>query len=314
MLTLPLLVLVLVEAGARLVVRARTPEGMVFADDVVYTYAPHARVGDLQLNGAGCVGDELVPGRGPGVEVLLLGGSTSFSRAYVDAVRARLRERLGRADVRVGSAGKPRYTSATTRVLAAELVPRLRPDAVAVYLGINDTIYDTFRWLDGVPEVGVFDWRDPRRSLFWALLRYHVVDKRLRSRPGFGPDDLRSPEILGANLEAVLAVCRANGSAPVLATFAVALPTEDAALEARVRSEEARMEHFWGRVDSTLLAVAAHNRVVAELAAREGVRLAPVADRIPRDGEHFLDMCHLTHAANQILGATVADAVAEALP
>jgi hypothetical protein len=184
---------------------------------------------------------------------------------------------------------------------------------VAVYLGINDTIYDTFRWLDGVPEVGVFDWRDPHRSLLWALLRYQVVDKRLRSTPDFGSEGLRSPAILRANLEAILAPCRAHGSAPVLATFAVALPTEDALLETRVRASEARMEHFWGEVDSTLLAVAAHNRVMLELAAARGVPLAPVADRIPRDSDHFLDMCHLSFAANQILGATVADAVVEAL-
>ena len=93
-------------------------------------------------------------------------------------------------------------------------------------------------------------------------------------------------------------------------TVAVALPSEDRALEELVRVEEARMEHFWGRVDSTLLGVGAHNQVLGEVAREQDLPLAEVAESIPRDGEHFLDMCHLTAAANQILGSTIADAIA----
>jgi len=301
------------ELAARALVWWRAPPGMVFRDDLVYSFAPHAEVGGIKLNNLGCVGDELELGDAPSFRVLLLGGSTSFSQLYVDSVRSRLRERLGRPDVEVVSCGKPRYTSYINRVQLAELAPRYRPDVVVLYLGINDNIYNTFPWVDDLPDVGYLDWRDPATSIVADLVRYHLVAKRLRSRPDFGPDDLRSAAIFRANLEAMVTAARASGALPVLATFAVALPTADRDLEQQVRADEARMEHFWGRVDSTLLGVAAHNRVARELARSERLPLAPVAERIPRDRAHFLDLCHLTAAANRILGATIADAIVEGM-
>jgi hypothetical protein len=141
------------------------------------------------------------------------------------------------------------------------------------------------------------------------MVRYHVFEKRLWSRPDFGTGELRSVAILAGNVEAMVDAASASGARVVLCSFAVALPTDDPALEARVRAAEPVMEHFWGRIDSALLGVAAHNQRLAEIAAQRSLPLAPVASLIPRDSEHFLDLCHLTADGNRILGEGVADAV-----
>jgi len=309
-----LLSLAAAELAARVVVRWRTPPGMVFDPEIIYTYQPRAEVGDIVLNDVGCVGDDVEGSGTADLRVLLLGGSTSFSRSYVDTVRAHLRDRLEVAEVAVMSCGKPRYTSAINRVVLDRLLPRYRPDAVILYLGINDNIYNTFPWVEGLPDIGYFDWRSPRESLLVRMVRYHVLEKRLRSRPDFGPGELRSVAILAGNVEAMVAAAVAADSRVVLCSFAVALPTDEPELEARVRAAEPVMEHFWGHVDSTLVGVAAHNRAIAEIAARRGLPLAPVASLIPRDSEHFLDLCHLTAEGNRILGEAVADAVAGPIP
>jgi hypothetical protein len=309
-----LLGLALAELAARVVVRWRTPPGMIFDPEIIYSYRPHAEVGGITLNDVGCVGDDFEGSAAADLRVLLLGGSTSFSQVYVDTVRARLRDRLEVEAVAVMSCGKPRYTSATNRVVLERLLLRYRPDAVVLYLGINDNIYNTFPWVDGLPDVGYFDWRSPRESLLARMVRYHVFEKRLWSRPDFGPSELRSVSILAGNVEAMATAGRATGARVVLCSFAVALPTDDPQLEARVRDAEPVMEHFWGNLDSTLLGVAAHNQAIADIASRRGLPLAPVAALIPRDSGHFLDLCHFTAEGNRILGEAVADAVATADP
>ena len=147
---------------------------------------------------------------------------------------------------------------------------------MVLYLGINDNIYNTFPWVDEIPDVGYFDWRSPRSSLLVRMVRYHLFEKRLWSRPDFGPGELRSVAILAGNVEAMVDAASTAGARVVLCSFAVALPTGDHELEARIRSQETVMEHFWGRVDSTLLGVAAHNQAMSQIAARRGLALAPV--------------------------------------
>lgn len=151
----------------------------------------------------------------------------------------------------------------------------------------------------------VVRWRTPPGMVFDPEIIYSY-----RSHTTVGSMVLNDVGCVGDDVEAMVDAASAAGTRAVLCSFAVALPTDDHELEARVRSQEPVMEHFWGRVDSTLLGVEAHNRAMAEIAARRGLQLAPVASLMPRDSEHFLDLCHLTADGNRILGEAVADAVA----
>lgn len=300
-----------VEAASRLLVAARTPSGMRFGGDVLYSYAPRSRVQGMTLNDVGCIGDDALP-RGSGdaeIRVLLLGGSTSFSARYVAAVKGSLEIAHPGLRFRVMSCGRPRYTSWVNRVNLERNAAVWSPNVVVFYEGINDNIYNSFPWLTGAPTVGYFDARSLRSFVFLDLLRYYVVDKGLRSTPDFAGRSLRSPAIFRANVRGIVETARGRNAAAVVATFAIALPTDDERLAARIRSEEPVMRHFWGSVPSTIAGVRAHNEVVEALARQLDLPLARVAEAMPHDGAHFGDICHLTDEGNDVLGRVVAAAV-----
>jgi hypothetical protein len=267
----------------------------------------------MVLNDVGCIGDDALPenvqGGGAETRVLLLGGSTSFSARYVSFVKGSLHAIHPETRFRVMSCGRPRYTSWVNRVNLERNAAVWSPDVVVYYEGINDNIYNSFPWLVGEPTVGYFDARSLRSSVFLDLLRYHLVDKALRSVPDFENRPLRSPAIFEENVRGIVEIARRRNASAVLATFAIALPTSDAKLLARIRSEEAVMRHFWGNLSSTVAGVRAHDQVVERLAAQLNLPLACVAEAIPHDAAHFEDVCHLTDAGNEILSRIVAAAV-----
>ncbi|MEI6209220.1 MAG: hypothetical protein WCP20_20775 [Desulfuromonadales bacterium] len=308
-----LLSFLVVEAASRILVGRRTPPGMRFEESTLYSYAPFTRIQGMVLNDVGCVGDDALPKntRDDGVEtrVLLLGGSTSFSARYVSSVKESLQAMHPGSRFRVMSCGRPRYTSWVNRVNFERNAPVWAPDVVVYYEGINDNIYNAFPWLDGAPTVGYFDARSLHSSIFLELLRYHVVDKTFRSVPDFEARPLRSPVIFEENVRRIVEIARKRNASAVLATFAIALPTSDEKLLARIRSEESVMRHFWGNIPSTLAGVRAHEQVTESLAKRLGIPLARVAEAMPHDAAHFGDICHLTSAGNELLGRAIATAV-----
>jgi hypothetical protein len=302
-----------IEAASRILVGRRTPPGMRFEEPILYTYAPRTRVQGMVLNDVGCVGDDALQGSdsGGGTEtrVLVLGGSTSFSARFVSSVKKSLEATHPEHRFRVMSCGKPRYTSWVNRVDFERSAEVWAPDVVVYYEGINDNIYNSFPWLEGAPTVGYFDARSLHSSVFLDLFRYHVVDKALRSVPDFESRPLRSPAIYEENVRRIVEIARRRNASAVLATFAIALPTSDERLLARMRYEEGVMRHFWGNIPSTIAGVRAHNQVVEALANELGLSLARVAEAIPRDAAHFGDICHLRPVGNVILGRVIASAV-----
>jgi hypothetical protein len=309
-----LLALVLAEGASRFLVRRVTPPGMVFDDAVLYTYAPGTVLPGMTLNDVGCVGDDALS-RAPGeTRVLLLGESTSFSARYVSAVKGSLERARPDRRFRVMSCGKPRYTSFVNRVSFEKNAAVWSPDVVVWYGGINDNIYNSFPWLEGLPSVGYFDWRTRRSSVLFGLLEYHLVDKALRSVPDFAPDRIRSRAIYEENVAGIVGIARKRNAGVVLSTFAIALPTGDAKLLAKIMGDEGVMRHFWGNIDSTVAGVRAHNEILERLAARLGLTLARPDQVLFRDPAHFVDICHLTPDGNDLLGAAIAGAVGRGLP
>jgi hypothetical protein len=302
------------EAGSRALVLTRTPPGMLFEREVLYGFAPGTRIQGTTLNDIGCIGDDVRTPKVPAeLRVLLLGGSTSFSREYVDDVRATLTTRCPGRVPRVVSCGRPRYTSYVNRVNFEQNLSRLGWDALGLYMGINDNIYDSFPWLTDLPEVGYFDARTFRSSIFVGLLKYHILDKGFRSRPDFAGGALRSEAIFEANVRALCRDAESAGAAVALGTFAVAWPTTDSALADRIRRDEATMRHFWGNIPSTVLGVGRHNEKTRAIARERDLPLAPVDALLAHDSAHFVDMCHLTAEGNRLLGRAMGESLAEAL-
>ncbi|MCD4750636.1 MAG: SGNH/GDSL hydrolase family protein [Thermoanaerobaculales bacterium] len=304
------LVLFAAEALFRLAMFVKTPRGLVFDSAMVFSFAPRATVYGLKLNNIGALGDDVIPrtARGGSLRVFLFGGSTSYSLHYVNTVREALQNQLNR-DCSVTSFGRPRYTSYQARVLAQNVFAQYRPDVAVLYLGINDTIFDTFWWVDGPPNVGFMDWRDDWPPLLFQGIRYHLIHKRIRSTPSFPQGALRSERILRSNIEKIADEANQEGVHLVLSEFALAVPTDDQRLYSTIQDQEPVMRHFWGNIESTIRAVDAHNAVLGQIAIQRDIELAPVARMIPRSGEYFNDICHLTAIGNEILAKTVATSI-----
>ncbi len=304
------LALFVAECGARAVLAVNAHPGMVFDDEIIYTGEPHGLLFGVALNDVGCIGPDVrVPKRAEERRILLLGGSTSYATDYVDSVRETVSRNNPGLVVSVVSCGKPRYTSWVNMVNFRDRLVRYSPDVVVTYLGINDSIYNSFSWVEGLPDIGFFDWRSARRSAFLALLRYHVVDKRLRSTPDFPAGPLRSAAMLRENIEAIIATARSAGTRVVLSTFAIALPTDDPKLRARILADEPLMRHFWGNIDSTVRAVREHNEVMVALAAAHGLSLARPERVLRRDSGYFKDICHMEQPGKALLGEAIGDAI-----
>lgn len=304
--------LLLVETGSRFLLFTRTPDEMVFDDEIIYTYAPKASVAQMTLNDIGCIGDDLRdPGTADIPTLLLLGGSTTFSGFYVSEVKDSVSDAHAGQPLKVVSCGKPRYTSHTNRVNLEENLLRYRPAVIVLYMGINDNIYNSFPWVTNVPDVGYFNWRSKSESIFWRLLKYHLFEKRIFSTPDFAGQSLRSARIFEANVQGIIDLSRQHGAKVVLSTFAVAYPTDDVQLLQTIRAQEGVMRHFWGTLDSTVLGVATHNRLMLSLAKENGLPLVEVDRLIPRDGAHFIDLCHLTDPSYRLLAKEIAAAIVE---
>jgi len=293
-----LLSLAAAEFAARAVVRWRTPPGMVFDPEIIYTYQ-RARRGwghhpqRRRLRRRRRWGE-----RDADLRVLLLGGSTSFSRSYVDTVRARLRDRLEVAEVAVMSCGKPALHLGHHRVVLDRMLPRYRPHAVVLYLGINDNIYNTFRWVDGSRR-RLLDWRSPRESLLVRMVRYHVLEKRLWSRPDFGPGELRSVAILAGNVEAMVAAAAGAGVAGrCCARSRWPCPPTTRNSRPGCAPQSRSWSTFGGTSTRRCSVSPPNNRAIAEirLPARAAAGACSLADTAG-DSRHFLDLCHLTARA-----------------
>jgi hypothetical protein len=302
--------IVLCEVALRVLLFFTTPSCMVFDKDICYTYKPHCSVGSITMNNFGCIGDDMGLSKGAGeTRVLLLGGSTSFSREYVDGVKWKLSAFYPGRNIKVASCGRPRYTSYINKVNLEKNLLAYKPDIIALYMGINDNIYNTFYWMTGLPDVGYFNWRDFKASILYKMLKYHMLDKRLLSRPHFGKDELRSTAIFRENVSAIIDVAKANRIKVVLSTFAIALPSDDEKVTALVKSEEKKMQHFWGDVSSTVVGVEEHNRLTKDLSRTYGLPMADNYALIPKSSEYFVDICHLSARGIEMLSSTMAEAI-----
>lgn len=305
----------LLELGARLLIYSRTPTQMIFRDDIIYSYQPNSAPGGVVLNNVGCIGDYVAAERGENeVRVLMLGGSTSFSKAYVDAVDSEISGGMPSRKVTSFSCGRPRYTSYINRVNYENNLAAYEPDAVIIYLGINDNIYNAFPRVAELPQIGFFNWRAANSSVFYQVLKYYLIDKIFFSNPQFYDQPaLRSSDILARNTEQLIEEARSGGAVVVLGQFAVSSPTEDAELALRHEQDAKVMEHFWGSLRSTVYGVHQHNRVLAEISSKMDIPFVRLDSLIPKDSAHYVDICHFTPLGAEMQGRALGRAVLAAL-
>jgi lysophospholipase L1-like esterase len=149
---LPILVLGLGEFAGRIYVYARYGQpgksyGIYMADDELgATHRPNSYNSNSVINNWGLRNVEDTPEQKPAgaLRVYCSGGSTTFcynletADSWPSALQRELRRRPGHERDDVLNAGQICFSLAHEYCLAKRLIPRLRPDAVIIYTGINE--------------------------------------------------------------------------------------------------------------------------------------------------------------------------------
>jgi len=304
------------EGVTRLLVYLRSPRDIVYDQDLVYTIRPRGTLGGVTTNDVGCVGDDVNrPKDAEEKRVFLFGGSASCSSDYVEGISDVLTRLNPDYDVKVVSFGKPRYTSHSNLLDLTRNALHYDPDVIGFYLGINDSTYNVFRWLEGRPLSGFFDWRSAKRSVFLSVAKYHLIDKLFRARTTFTNTALRSTTKLRANVHAIIDVAQEHGIRVLFAPFVISYPTNDPVLLERIRSRESKMRCFWGSIESTAYAVRQHNQAIEDICRARGVQFAELDKRLfPADFDTFADICHMRPKFQRLLGNRIGEAIGKLGP
>lgn len=322
---LVLLLLVLGEVAGRLVMWARhgvpgKSYGIYQPDpELGATHRPNSYNSNSSINNWGLRNLDDFPENKPSgsTRVYCSGGSTAFcynlttAEAWPLVLQAKLRRLHGHERDEVLNAGQICFSIADEFALTRRLLPRLRPDVVVIYSGINEGMAATSMDL---AEPGVLDrllreqrWAVPTRNLaqtsFWmqnSVLRRFLeyrVNRWLaqqfpaRPRPATKPRPATTPathpyvrENFGQTLRRYLAFIRAHGAIPVVVAHGDN--------GSRPRANPLDLRNF-----------------AVEIARAEGAMVCdfePVFDRHPRRRECFIDSgVHVTREG--------ADVVAEEL-
>ncbi len=258
------------------------------------------------------------------MHVLLLGGSVLHEDwgAIPQALREQMTLATGK-EVRVHNLAEPGHTSLDSWYKYRWVAERSY-DLVLVYHGINELRLnncpeDVFR-----ADYGHYSWyrvinrfeRHPSwpdlASLYALVYRGTRLHEKViaphayipRDRPSeamvsFGGKVKTAPEF-ERNLTRLMQLAREGDQAVVLMTFCSYLP-EDYTLE---RFEAGTLDYclhscaaeIWGAPEQVAKGLKAHNRVIRELGKRfsKEVLFVDQAKHMPKDREHFNDICHLT--------------------
>jgi len=260
-------------------------------------------------------------------DVLLLGGSVLDP--HWGSIEQQLLEQLflaGHRNVRVSNVGTPAHTTRDS-LHKYRALSRHQFELVMLYHGINET-----RANNAPPEV----FREDYSHYAWyealnALAPYHGNASLslpytfrylgVRARHALRPDryivehvpreewtryggDVRSAAAFEANLRAIIDEAAARGERLVLSTFAYYVP-EDYSQERFDRRELDYVLHqtpleIWGRPESVVAGIDAHNEVVRRLARdNDGVWFVDQATRMQGTPENFNDAAHLTTAGSR---------------
>jgi hypothetical protein len=204
-------------------------------------------------------------------------------------------------------------------------------DLVVFYHGINDArancypgdvFRDDYSHMPYFKQYAhVFDWMERHpllaRSFAATWIRKLVVRTSVQLAPRFQrrapyndprndpwlPEgsDVKTEATFERNVETVVQLARERGQALLLLTYAWYLPDgytnerfQTKQLDYSFTDESVAVE-VWGLSHNVARALEVHNAVVRRVAARHAdVWFHDMEREIPKDGEHFIDVCHWT--------------------
>jgi hypothetical protein len=133
--------------------------------------------------------------------------------------------------------------------------------------------------------------------------------------------DLKTPPVFARNVEEVLRIARERGQRVLLLTYAYHLPadyTNERFLAGQTDytfAPESVATEVWGRKENVIAAIEAHNAEIRRLAAAHPEALFfDMERRLPKDGRHFIDVCHWTDLGREAFAQGVLEAMARQEP
>jgi hypothetical protein len=262
-------------------------------------------------------------------EVLMLGGSTmALAFEELDArLKPALEARTGKK-THITNLASPGRNSLDSR-LKYEFLANKCFDLILVYDGFNDT-----RMNNTKPDTFRADYsHDPRHAELQALARHREVGwltlpftaeftaSALSRRFGLtGPThakwspvaEVRSPQSLEANLDAIAHTANNRGETLILMTYSYYIPSSytDEAFAAGVLDYTEGFGYplkDWGVPSKVIEAVDKHNEAIRRVAKGHGVQLVDQAALLHAERRHFVDPCHFTRAGNAQFVSNVLD-------
>ncbi len=272
-------------------------------------------------------------------EVLMLGGSALHPK-YGDIEHV-LREKLIRTRgecVRVYNLSAAGHTSLDSYYKYKHLA-RMHFDLVIVYHGINEVranncppsvFREDYSHLSWYRLINDFERKAESR---WFAFPYTVkfVVLKVADRLGWSstlpthkPDpesveygcDVKTKLPFRHNIEGILDLAARRSEPVLLMSFAFYLP-EDYTEERFGAGELDYTVHtfpveLWGKPECVAAGVSAHNEVVAELAMSSDNVIHVDQDKlIPKDAQHFNDICHLTHEGCERFADNIINALSD---
>ncbi len=130
--------------------------------------------------------------------------------------------------------------------------------------------------------------------------------------------DLKTPPVFSRNVEEVLRVARERRQKVLLLTYAYYLPpdyTNERFLAQQTDYSfmpESVATEVWGRKENVVAAIEAHNAAVRRLAELHPNALFFDMERyMPKDREHFIDICHWTDLGRETFARGVLEAIGQ---
>jgi hypothetical protein len=249
--------------------------------------------------------------------------------------------------VRVASTGVPAHTSLDSLWKYQYWYGGYDFDLVLFYHGINDARannyprevfradYTQFPYYRRFAPV--FDWieRHPLLSRsFAATFGVSLVQRaKVQLAPSFEREapynnpvddpwlveggDLKTPPVFSRNVEEVLRIARERGQKVLLLTYAYYLPSDYTNERFFAKqtdysfAPESVATEVWGRKQNVVAAIEAHNARIRRLAELHPDALFFDMERyMPKDREHFIDICHWTDRGRETFARGVLEAIA----
>ncbi len=269
------------------------------------------------------------------LRVLLLGGSVldDDHGRVGPSLQAALAERTGRP-VAIRNPSEAGHTTLDTLHKYRHLGNQ-RFDWVVIYHGVNEVRANNIAAERFDPDYNHYSWyrrinaleRHP--ELPYLALPYSLhygwltLDHRLRPeaylprhQPAAGAlrhgTEIKTAGPFARNLERILEVAAGRGEKTVLMTFAYHVAAGyslEAFREKRLDyGSHARPIELWGEPANVIAGLEAHNRAIVELAGRRPEAVFVDQHRLlPKSGELFDDLCHLTPEGSRLFASHVAE-------